>query len=204
MRSHTPNIVSSAPVSLKANNQQDAVAIPRNRYITFSAIAVLGCAADLATKQWVFQWRGMPGDSGPWWLWQGYIGIETATNEGALFGMGAGFGWGFAVLSVVAAIGILFWLFRLGAAQDLSLTIALGAVTGGIGGNLYDRLGLWQNPNLPGEWHNSVRDWILFRYHDYTWPNFNIADSLLVCGALLLLWHGMRNPAPEKPEDRPA
>ena len=57
---------------------------------------------------------------------------------------------------------------------------------------------------VPGEWHNSVRDWILFRYHDYTWPNFNIADSLMVCGALVLLWQGMRNPAPENPSDQPA
>jgi signal peptidase II len=36
---------------------------------------------------------------------------------------------------------------------------------------------------------NAVRDWILLRYGAFTWPNFNIADSLLVCGAGLLLWH---------------
>ncbi len=184
------------PANLKATKPHDAVAIPRNRYIIFLTIAVFGCAADLLTKYWVFQWRGMPGDSGVWWLWEPYVGIEAAVNRGALFGMGPGYGWVFAILSIVAAVGVFIWLFWFGAAHDLLLTITLGLVTGGIGGNLYDRLGLWQNPTVPGQWHNEVRDWILFRYGEFTWPNFNIADSLLVCGAMLLLWHGFRHPAP--------
>ena len=153
---------------------------------------MVGCALDLLTKHWVFQWRGMPEQSPIWWIWEGYFGIETATNRGALFGMGPGFGAGFAMLSIVAAVGIVVWLFWFQAACDWLLTIALGCVMGGIGGNLYDRLGLWQVPGVPGAFRNEVRDWILFRYHDYTWPNFNLADSLLVCGAALLLWHGLR------------
>jgi signal peptidase II len=60
-------------------------------------------------------------------------------------------------------------------------------------------MGFWQEPGVPGAFHNEVRDWILFRYHSYTWPNFNIADSLLVCGAGLLLWHGLRG---EKPQEQ--
>jgi signal peptidase II len=79
----------------------------------------------------------------------------------------------------------------------LLLTIALGCVMGGIGGNLYDRLGFWQEPGVAGAFRNEVRDWILFRYQNYTWPNFNIADSLLVCGACLLLWHGLRGENPQ-------
>ncbi len=59
-------------------------------------------------------------------------------------------------------------------------------VMGGIGGNLYDRLGLWWKPGMPEAWKSGVRDWILFRYQTYTWPNFNIADSCLVIGAFLL------------------
>lgn len=153
---------------------------------------MLGCALDLLTKHCVFQWRGMPVESPVWWIWEPYIGIETALNRGALFGIGSGFGPGFAVLSVMAAAGIVVWLFWFQAARDLLLTIALGCVMGGIGGNLYDRLGLWQVPGVPGAFHNAVRDWILFRYKNHTWPNFNIADSLLVCGACLLLWHGLR------------
>jgi signal peptidase II len=67
----------------------------------------------------------------------------------------------------------------------------------GIFGNLYDRLGLWDASGLAPEYEHGVRDWILFRYQQYTWPNFNIADCLLVCGAGLLMWHAWRGPAPE-------
>jgi len=35
----------------------------------------------------------------------------------------------------------------------------------------------------------GVRDWALVRSGPWQWPNFNFADSLLVCGALLLVWH---------------
>jgi signal peptidase II len=140
---------------------------------------------DLLTKHWIFQWRGGPQAGNIWWIWDGYVGIETAINTGALFGLGQGRVGLFAAFSVVAIVGILYWLFVSGAAQDLLLTIALGCVFGGVLGNLYDRLGIWG--------HAGVRDWILLCYGDYTWPNFNIADSLLVCGAALLLWHGFRS-----------
>ena len=50
--------------------------------------------------------------------------------------------WLFALISILAAIAIPIWLFRLGAAQDVWLTVALGCVMAGIVGNLYDRLGL--------------------------------------------------------------
>jgi len=39
---------------------------------------------------------------------------------------------------------------------------------------------------------HAVRDWILVMIGNWPWPNFNIADSLLVCGAGLLLWHAFR------------
>jgi len=168
------------------------LAIPRNRYVAFLSISVIGCAADLLTKHWVFQWRGgLPlRPNNEWWIWEGYIGIQTATNQGALFGAGQGYSTWFAVLSIFAAVAILVWLFWFGAAHDRLLTIALACVMGGIGGNLYDRLGLWHDANVDERYHNAVRDWILFQYEQYTWPNFNIADCLLVCGAALLVWHG--------------
>jgi signal peptidase II len=165
--------------------------VPLNRYIVFFCISIVGCTLDLLTKHWVFEWRGWPQPNNEWWLVKGYLGIETALNPGALFGLGAGLGNVFAILSVVAACGIILWLFVGKAAHDLLLTIALGSVTGGVLGNLYDRLGLWHQPGMPEEWQTCVRDWILFRYKDYTWPNFNIADCMLVCGAGLLVLHAI-------------
>jgi len=144
----------------------------------------------------VFQWRGWPRANNEWWIWEPYFGIETAVNTGALFGMGGGHGRAFAILSVLAAAGIIFWLFYLRAACDRWLTTSLACVMAGILGNLYDRLGFWVEPNMPRAWSSAVRDWILLRYGAYTWPNFNIADSLLVCGAIMLMWHALRTQEP--------
>ena len=173
-------------------------AVPLNRYIVFFVIAVLGCLADLATKSWVFAELGSP-PSPTWWLWDNVVGLQTSLNEGALFGMGQGKAGFFAVLSIVALAGIVVWLFAFAAARDRFLTIALGCVAAGILGNLYDRFGLpglrWKFAaagHAIGDPVHAVRDWILVRFGSWDWPNFNIADSLLVCGAILLIWHAYK------------
>lgn len=166
--------------------------VPANRYVTFFSIAVVGCAVDLLTKDWIFKFLGPPGGA-THWIWKPFFGLQTSLNQGALFGMGQGKVWLFAMLSMAAAVGILYWLFVARAAFDWLLTIALGAVMGGILGNLYDRLGFWTMPGHPGQRVYAVRDWILFKYQNWTWPNFNLADSLLVCGAALLMWHAFRS-----------
>lgn len=176
-------------------------AVPASRYLVFFAIATAGCAADLLTKHWVFERLGPPGPRREvQWLIEGYVGLETGLNEGALFGIGQGLSSGFVILSVVSLAAILCWLFIAGAARDWLLTVALGAVTGGIVGNAYDRLGLhglkWGYPaERAGETVYAVRDWILLQASDkLRWPNFNIADSLLVCGVALLAWHALTAP----------
>ena len=162
--------------------------IPKSHYLIFGFLMVAGASADLLSKQWVFQWRGLPQQMPPWWLIEPYVGIETSVNQGALFGMGQGQGWLFAILSIIALIGICIWLFVFKAAESRWLLVAMGQVTGGIIGNLYDRLAI---PDMPGEYRGGVRDWILFKYQDYIWPNFNIADSLLVIGAVMLAFHSL-------------
>lgn len=132
-------------------------------------------------------------DEAHWWLIPNVLGIQTSTNQGALFGLGQGNSLLFATLSIGALIGIFIWLFVAKAARDWWITITLGVICGGIIGNLYDRLGLWHGPD-PGPFEkNAVRDWIHFRVEGLPffdpWPNFNIADSLLVCGALSLFIH---------------
>jgi signal peptidase II len=192
MPSLKPHSASSVPASSKGTNPSQDGPIPVDRFLTFFSVAIFGCAADLLTKHWVFQWRGLPRADNEWWIWEPYFGIETAVNTGALFGMGGGHGRVFAALSILAGVGIVFWLFYFRAARDRWLTVALACVMAGILGNLYDRLGLWVEPNMPPAWGSAVRDWILLRYGNYTWPNFNIADSMLVCGAMMLMWHAFR------------
>jgi signal peptidase II len=184
-------------------------AVPLNRYIVFFSIAIAGCAVDLATKNWIFNRLGMS-EGQIEWVWKGVLGLRTDVNRGALFGMGQGLTPLFAALSAAAVLGILFWLFYAGAARDWLLSIALGCVTAGILGNLYDRLGLhgevWPYAtqfHKAGEPVRAVRDWIVVMIGRYQWPAFNVADSLLVCGALLLVWHafGAKTNTPRQAPD---
>ncbi|MGD9723554.1 MAG: signal peptidase II [Pirellulales bacterium] len=175
------------------------VAVPANRYLLFFGLAVGGCAVDLLTKHWAFAALGMPNERPSYWLIDEVFGFTTSLNEGALFGIGQGQGALFSTLSLVAAAGIVYWLFVTRAAADLLLTAALGAVTAGIFGNLFDRLGLpglsWGQAtgHEAGERVYAVRDWLHFKFEPVIdWPIFNIADSLLVCGAALLILHAMR------------
>lgn len=163
----------------------------QKRWIAFWLIAVGGTACDLWTKSRIFDWLGLPGQRDPFWIIENYFGFETTVNPGALFGFGAGWGTLFAALAVVASAGILIWLHFYRGIESRWLVVALGCVLGGIFGNLYDRLGLWNPPAERPDWKSGVRDWILLRYGEFTWPNFNIADSLLVCGAAMLAIHSL-------------
>jgi signal peptidase II len=173
--------------------------LPPNRYFLFAILAALGCGADLLTKAWIFSWPELRA-GGVYWLWTGHVGLQLSLNEGALFGMGQGKVWLFAVLSIAAAIAIPVWLFRFGAARDKWLTIALGCVMGGVLGNLFDRLGLhgelWPAGPRADTPVYAVRDWILWQLNDeWRWPNFNIADSLLVVGAGVIFVHVLLQPS---------
>ncbi len=184
-------------------------AVPASRSLVFILIACSGCAVDLIAKKWIFDWLGMPGpNSHTHWFWTNVVGFQTSLNEGALFGLGQGLVPVFAGLSIVAAVGIFIWLFYAGAAHDWLLTIALGCITAGIFGNLYDRLGLmnlvWpaDGVHIAGQPVYAVRDYILVMIGPWSWPNFNVADSLLVCGAILLFWHAFRSH--REPEPKPS
>jgi signal peptidase II len=173
--------------------------VPPKRYLLFLIPAVLGLTTDLATKSWFFSQPDLRAGR-IYWLWQDHAGFQLSWNEGALFGMGQGKVWLFVALSVAAAIAIPIWLFKYRAARDAWLTIALGCVMGGILGNLFDRMGLhgevWPagDPRA-GETVHAVRDWILWQVNDeWRWPNFNIADSLLVTGAALMFLHALWQP----------
>lgn len=184
--------------------------IPLNRHLLFWSLAALGCAADLGSKHYMFtQPDLLAGETR--WIWPNYAGFQLSLNEGALFGMGQGNVWFFAACSIAAAIAIPTWLFIFGGAQDRALTAVLGCILGGVLGNLYDRVGLpglqWADftPARQGPVY-AVRDFILLAWrwdadwqNRVVWPNFNLADSLLVCGAIALLVLSLRKPQIESP-----
>ena len=185
---------------IQSNSACDATlkSVPASRFIAFFSIVVIGCLIDLATKSWIFARLGMPNTRPQWVIWPGFFSLTTSLNEGALFGLGQGWSLGFAALSVVAAIAIIVWLFWARAAHDWALTVALALIMAGIFGNLYDRLGFpgltwnWEMARIRvGEPVYAVRDWLLVTIPviHREWPVFNIADSMLVCGAGLLFLH---------------
>ena len=175
--------------------------MPNHRgWFTFFAIAALAAVGDLATKSAIFARLGMPGEKPGIVLVPGMLSLETNLNEGALFGMGQGFGAVFAAVSLCAIGGILMLVSRPATRSDRWLLLALALITGGIIGNLYDRLGL---PGLQrhaplerrGEAVLAVRDWIHFKLDGVIdWPIFNLADTWLVIGAGLMLLISLRAP----------
>ncbi len=161
--------------------------------LLYGAVFLVAAATDLVTKEIVFARMGMPGASPAATVVPGMLWIETNLNEGALFGMGQGFGPLFALVSVAALSLIVFVVVRTAAGREPLLVVALGLISGGIVGNLYDRLGLpgltWHAPfERQGSRVLAVRDWIHFRLDGIIdWPIFNLADSWLVIGSATLL-----------------
>jgi len=176
---------------------------PAGRHLLFWPIAALGLAVDLWSKHYMFSQSDLLAGR-PRWIWQDHVGFQLSLNEGALFGMGQGGVWVFACCSILAAVAIPVWLFAFGGARELFLTVVLAAILGGVLGNLYDRVGFaglnWGTlpPHLNAQQHTpgpvyAVRDFVLLarRWPPQSgwdvWPNFNVADSLLVCGAITLV-----------------
>lgn len=188
MKSDTPRqetVLETAPQNAGAKSKRKIFAV------TFFTIAIVTAALDLWSKNWIFNRLGMPGTDGTLWVWEDVFGFQTALNEGALFGMGQGFVLGFAALSFAMLVGIVVWL--LGPfAKNMYLVVVMALVSGGIVGNLYDRLGLHQlrwlddGEHLAGAPVYAVRDWLLVMIGSYHWPNFNLADAYLVAGVILL------------------
>ena len=182
--------------------------LPLSRFALFFLPLIVGLVADLWTKSYMFRHYYDPEQihaTPTWWI-DGILGIQTSHNPGALFGIGGGLSWLFAAFSVVAILGVLAWLFKFDGIRDRWLTFALGLITGGILGNLYDRVGLGFTPGHPESVRDNVRDWIYFRLEGVPvfdpWPNFNIADSALVCGAILLFIHAVLLQPAEQPESQ--
>ncbi|MGL6225347.1 MAG: signal peptidase II [Thermoguttaceae bacterium] len=180
----------------------------------FLTVLCLGLGLDIWSKNVVFSTLGMPGEyqlqeqpelHAVYWIVDGFFGFQTSLNEGALFGMGQGYTLFFAGCAVCALIGISTWLYFFCSPRSLILPVLFGMLSAGILGNLYDRLGLhrliWNYADQHHEFGEpvyAVRDWILFKFGTYIWPNFNIADSLLVCGSILLILYTFLQKEPQE------
>ncbi|MGD0947286.1 MAG: signal peptidase II [Candidatus Binatia bacterium] len=78
------------------------------------------------------------------------------------------------------AVGVLLAFVRRIQPGQRWLLLALGAILGGALGNLVDRM-------ASGE----VTDFLDFHWHGYHWPAFNLADSCITAGMVILLLHSL-------------
>ena len=88
--------------------------------------------------------------------------------------------WLFTGVAIVASIGIVWWLFKLPRSGRKALSLGLALVLGGAIGNVIDRAQ-----------YGYVVDFILFHYEEWAYPAFNIADSAITCGVILILFDGI-------------
>jgi signal peptidase II len=160
--------------------------VPLEHWFLFLTIALGGAAFDLTTKAWIFRTVGAPG-SPPRPLVEDMLELRTSHNTGALWGLGRTLPNSsliFALLSLAAALAILYFLFVRGGAADRWLTAALALITAGALGNCYDRLR-----------YGYVRDFVHFHIDaiGFDCAIFNFADNMLVIGAISLMLMALRS-----------
>lgn len=138
-------------------------------------LAVLIVVLDQLTKQWVsssFSY-GESLELLP------FLNLTLVHNMGAAFSFLSDAGgwqrWFFAIVSLLVSVVLIVWLSRLPARQYL-LATALALVLGGAVGNLWDRVFL-----------GYVVDFVDVYYQKYHWPAFNVADTAITIGAILLI-----------------
>ena len=147
------------------------------RLLPWFAIAAAIVAADRVTKLVMLE-AFAPGER---LQVTGFFNLVLVFNKGAAFSFLAGAsGWQtpvFATISTVASVIIAVLIVRHSANRLLCAALAL--MLGGALGNLWDRL----------EWGHVV-DFLDFHAAGWHWPAFNVADSGITVGALLLILDG--------------
>jgi signal peptidase II len=88
----------------------------------------------------------------------------------------------FFLVTGIAIVALLLFLHR-AKNEGLFLTIAVSGILAGAIGNLIDRI-------VYGE----VIDFLLLYWGEYHWPAFNVADSCITIGVIVLLWTSFRTP----------
>lgn len=138
-------------------------------------LSLIGLVADQATKLWIvaeFELFAMV-EVFP------SFNLVHVRNYGAAFSFLSDAGgwqrWFFTVVAIVISVLILWWLRQLPKTARLE-GCGYALILGGALGNVYDRLQ-----------YGYVIDFLDFYYGEYHWPAFNIADTVIFCGAACLI-----------------
>jgi signal peptidase II len=170
---------------LPAHIQLERAYQSKAAWLRFLIPTFVGLAADLALKGWAFP-DGVPTDplvgagrtpagfTQPDVIIPGVLRFTTTVNHGAVFGIGQGYVLVFLGFSLVA-LGIILSVFLTSFSRQRVVHVALGLITAGALGNLWDRA-----------IHGGVRDMLQFNASWYQYI-FNLADVLLCVGVPLLM-----------------
>jgi signal peptidase II len=135
-------------------------------------VFLISLGLDMWSKQFMSGWLKL-GQSKP--VIPGFFSFTLVHNKGAAFGVGSS--WAlpvFLIFSVVALIVVSVLFYQLKAHEKLS-AYGLAMILGGAFGNVVDRIRL-----------GYVVDFLDVYVKNYHWPVFNIADTTITVGAVLL------------------
>jgi signal peptidase II len=148
-------------------------------------MAALVVLVDQLSKYFVLAWlgEGQSWEIAPWLA--PVFRFTHVTNTGVAFGLFRGWGDFFVIVAAIVIVLIIFYYRHLPDGQ-LLMRVALGLQLGGAVGNLVDRLR-----------QGFVVDFIDLNFWPlHEWPVFNLADSAIVAGvvllALLMIWEERR------------
>lgn len=194
--------VTTDPTPPAADDSAEPTGVrPRPRmWLVLLIVAAVVLTADLITKIIAVAFIE-PGD--PVEIIGDTVTFKLVRNSGAAFSMATGYTWILTIVALAVVAGIIRYSHRLG---SVWWALGLGLVLGGALGNLVDRIF-----RAPGPLRGHVVDFMSVGW----WPVFNIADSAVVCGAVLLVgltlfgfeFDGTRtgeNAEPESKSDVPA
>lgn len=140
------------------------------------AIAVGVALLDQLTKTWAI--RALR--DGPISVVGDFAELQLSFNSGASFSLFAGRTPFLAVLALLIAVALVWVLAR---TDSIGMGVGFGLVLGGALGNLVDRVF-----RAPRFLHGEVIDFVSVG----SWPTFNVADSAITVGAILVVWFGWR------------
>jgi signal peptidase II len=147
----------------------------RRRGRVAAAIVVAVVALDQLTKAWAVS--NLPGS--PVSIVGSTIELRLARNTGSAFSLFQNVTPLLAVLAVGVALILVRAVHR---AYERTVLVALALVLGGALGNVADRLF-----RSPGWLRGAVVDFVRLD----GWPTFNVADSAITIGAVVLVWWGV-------------
>ena len=156
------------------------------RPVLATAIVLGVVALDQLSKLWAV--RGLAG--APVDLIGNDIGFALARNTGSAFSLFQAFTPFLAVIAIVVAVILVRTVRR---TRDTLMVVGLSLVLGGALGNLIDRLF-----RTPGFLEGAVVDFV----HVGDFPTFNVADSAITIGAVVIVIWAIRTDIKERRAER--